>query len=112
VTREFFEILVVNHGKLILGERLESKPAEALVEPIDTTNVIGSLMDFQAVLREELSIFDTYIVAQKAHFSTTTLVEMGELMFPEELRKELPTEAIYDIKQGARCFAFELPTAA
>src|SRR5438552_13467320 len=33
-------------------------------------------------------------------------------MFPDEIRKELPGEAIHDIKQGARCFAFELPTAA
>lgn len=74
--------------------------------------VIGSLLDFQAVLREELNISDTYIVAPKAHFSTTTLVENGELMFPEEIRNLLQGEAIHDIRQGARCFAFELPTAA
>jgi hypothetical protein len=74
--------------------------------------VVGTLLDFQAVLREELNISDTYVVAPKAHFSTTTLIENGELMFPEEIRNLLPSEAIYDIQQGARCFAFELPTAA
>jgi hypothetical protein len=93
-------------------KRVASKPADSVIEPDDVTMVVGTILDFQAVLREELSISDTYIVAQKAHFSTTTLVENGEQMFPEEIRNELPEEAIHDIKQGARCFAFELPTAA
>ena len=92
--------------------QLASKPATSLIEPNDVSTVIGTLLDFQAVLREELNISDTYIVAQKAHFSTTTLVENGELMFPDEIRRLLPDEAIHDIQQGARCFAFELPTAA
>jgi len=92
--------------------QLAGKPADSPIQANNVTMVVGSLLDFQAVLREELNISDTYIVAQKAHYSTTTLVESGELMFPDEIRNELPTEAVYDIKQGARCFAFELPTAA
>src|SRR5881394_2225527 len=83
--------------------QLASKPATSLIEPNDVSTVIGTLLDFQAVLREELNISDTYIVAQKAHFSTTTLVENGELMFPDEIRRLLPDEAIHDIQQGARC---------
>src|SRR5439155_16976144 len=92
--------------------QVASKPANSSIDANDVTMVVGTLLDFQAVLREELNISDTYVGAQKAHYSTTTLVEYGELMFPDEIRTLLPAEAIHDIQQGARCFAFELPTAA
>src|SRR5205807_1334753 len=55
--------------------QLASKPADSQITASDSAAVVASLFDFQAVFREELNISDTYIVAQKAHFSTTILVE-------------------------------------
>jgi hypothetical protein len=91
---------------------ITAKPGDYIITSADANALVVSLFDFQAVFREELSVADFYVVSQKAHFSTTTLVENGEQMFPADFRKELPEEAIHDIQQGARCFAFELPTAA
>ena len=67
---------------------------------------------FEAVFAAELSHLETYFVSSKGIFSTTTLIESGDHMFPESIRSKLPKEAIEDIKQGTKCFAFELPTAA
>jgi hypothetical protein len=91
---------------------LSAKGPEHVLTQTEISALLVNVMDFQAVLKEELSVSDTYIVAPKGAFSTPTLIENGELLFAEDIRSELPQEAIHDIKQGARCFVFELPTAA
>ncbi len=91
---------------------LLEKPNDYQLSPHDVNWLAGAILEFQSVFREELNISDTYVVAQIANFSTTIMVEFGDSMFPEDIRKELPPDAIFDVKQGARCFAFDLSTAA
>ena len=52
-----------------------------------------------------------YLVGKKGGYNVPALIDDGALFFPAELAQKVP-KAISDIKQGARCIAFELPTAA
>jgi hypothetical protein len=68
--------------------------------------------EFEAVLSAELSAFDTYFLTQQGIYKTSDLVERAEMAFGEETRKNIGDDAKKDFRQGGRCLAFELPTAA
>jgi hypothetical protein len=73
--------------------------------------VQDALTAFENVLKAELPELDLYLVTKKGGYDTSALIDQGEVFFPSELAAKVP-EAIPDIKQGMRCVAFELPTAA
>ncbi|MDR3406032.1 MAG: hypothetical protein P4L99_26335 [Chthoniobacter sp.] len=85
---------------------------DGMITPQHSSEIVGSIMDFQAVFQAEMNDSDTYIVPQRSIFSTHALIENGEKMFSPEVLAKMPELAINDVKQGTRCFAFELPTAA
>lgn len=66
---------------------------------------------FLNVIRAELPHIPIYFVSKKGGNDTGDLVENGLVFFPDDLPSKVPS-AIPDIKQGTRCIAFELPTAA
>jgi len=79
----------------------------------EMAGLIGaSVYNFQATLQAELGQAGTFFVSPKGAYSTLALVENGELLLPESTRNLLTKEAIDDMRNGARCMAFELPTAA
>lgn len=67
---------------------------------------------FEAVLSAELQAFDTYFISQKGAYSTPDLIERADVIFPETIRRDIPQQAIIDIREAGRCFAFDAPTAA
>jgi hypothetical protein len=73
--------------------------------------IVNELNNFEAVLAAEFGLADFYLVSKKRGYDTTDLIENGEKLFPDDLVKKVP-EAIADVKQGARCLAFELNTAS
>lgn len=75
------------------------------------TEVKREFSRFEAVLLAELKGSDIYYVSAKGGFDTVALTERGEVLFPASLGSKVP-DAVEDIKAGARCLAFELPTAA
>ncbi len=77
----------------------------------DFYNITSALNNFEAVLGAELSLLPLYVVTQKAGFDTQILIENGVACFPADLMVKVP-EAVVDLKQGSKCIAFELPTAA
>jgi hypothetical protein len=78
---------------------------------VEIVTAISALKEFESVLAAELSIADFYLVTRKAGYDTTQLVLNGTILFPQDLPRKVP-EAVEDVVQGARCIAFELPTAA
>jgi hypothetical protein len=70
-----------------------------------------ALSTFEHVLAAELGQIDLYLVRQKGGYETRSLIYHGELLFDPSLGRKVP-EAIPDIREGARCLAFILPTAA
>lgn len=82
--------------------------------PVDTLTVgliQTSATSFFSVIRAELPHIPIYHVSKKGGFDTTDLIERGETIFPSELLRKVP-DAVPDIREGTRCIAFELPTAA
>lgn len=79
--------------------------------PILVTELQVAVEAFMATLRRELPRRPTYVVQKKGGFREDALIDNGEVLFPQELATKVP-DAVPDIKQGARCIAFELPTAA
>jgi hypothetical protein len=62
------------------------------------------------VLAEASGVF-AYVVTEK-RVSTTTLLDDPESLFAPRAYDRLPAIAQRDFSEGARCIAFELPTAA
>lgn len=90
----------------------DAKDEDKLISPYDVYQLSDALKRFEAVLAAELSQMDTYFVSQKGCYSTIHLIENSELIFPESIRSFLPADSMIDIRQGGRCLAFELATAA
>ena len=78
---------------------------------VDAYRLSTSYTQFETVLTAELGIADFYLVTKKRGYDTTDLIENGVVLFPEDLLLKVP-EAELDVNQGARCLAFELPTAS
>lgn len=59
----------------------------------------------------ELGVLPSFFVTQKGGFDTNTLLEAGQMLFPEELQAKVP-EAFFDCTEAAKALAYEVPTAA
>lgn len=78
---------------------------------IKLSSLQPELTTFQNVLKSEVGDLPIYLVGRKGAFDTDKLINEGDALFPSDLATKVPA-AISDIQQGARCIAFELPTAA
>lgn len=78
---------------------------------IEAWSITNALRDFDTVLKSELNIADAYFVSRKAAYDTTALIMNAEQIFPADLVIKVPN-AIVDIREGGKCLAFELSTAA
>ena len=75
-------------------------------------NLRAAVVHFESVLSAELQSLDTYFIEQKGTHSTPDLIDHAENIFPKALRKDLPAQAIKDIKEAGKCLALDTPTAA
>ena len=64
------------------------------------------------VLESELAVQPVYHVWPKRAYDTDVLSMDGARIFSEGIRKRLDDKEVYDITQGCKCLAFEVPTAA
>lgn len=91
---------------------------QPLVEPrasepigiVASSRMENAAKAFRTALLAELSTADFYAITQKGAYDTTILAEQGEAAFPRDLTRKLP-KVLYDVRQAARCLAFDLPTA-
>ena len=74
--------------------------------------LVNKLQEFEAVLSAELQTLATYQVSQKGIYSTPDLIERAESLFPEEIKRKLPKDAVRDIRESGRCLAFDNATAS
>ncbi|MEQ1932532.1 MAG: hypothetical protein ABL962_01445 [Fimbriimonadaceae bacterium] len=71
-----------------------------------------TLKQFEILLLAEFDGMPLYKVDAVLCYNTQSLIESGDLMIPSDFRGLLPNLARDDIRAGARCLAFELPTSA
>lgn len=82
------------------------------IDMFQAYSITDGLRQFEIVLAAELSQMDMYYVSKKGCYSTVHLITDAEVMPPESIRPHFPKDATEDIRQGGKCLAFELPTAA
>src|SRR3990167_16530 len=111
--------MCLQNGKALLAIIVEFKNkaddksiVNTPIGPYDAYRLSTALNSFETVLGAEFGAFaDIYLVAKKRGYDTSDLIERGTVLFPEDLVPKVPNAKL-DIEQGARCLAFELPTAA
>lgn len=81
------------------------------IEFMDAYTVTEAAKEFDTVVRAELAVSDAYFVTSKKGFDTSVLMSSAETAFPDDLVIKVP-EAVRDIREGGKCIAFDLGTAA
>lgn len=66
---------------------------------------------FEKCLDREYRYLDVFTVTAKGIYDTRLLMTKPEHKFPLRIRGALPEQAVSDLKQAARCLAFDIPTA-
>lgn len=102
-----------------LGHKLLTALSEETSQPDDgrSLNPFGLFLlreaysDYKIAFLAAVGTLDSYFVTQKGGFDTMSLLEFGENLFPNDLAAKVP-EAITDVREAARCLAYERPTAA
>ena len=77
----------------------------------EVTSLKNAFRKCEAVITAELQTAALYYVSAKGGFDTACLTDEGQVLFPSDLGHKVPG-ALADAKAGARCMAFDLPTAA
>jgi hypothetical protein len=66
---------------------------------------------FEEAFEREYRNLDVFTVTPKGLYNTRLLIQAPENDFSPELRPALPEQVLYDLRQAARCLAFDVPTA-
>jgi len=66
----------------------------------------------ETILGGELAVQNCYLVRPKRAYDIEMLAEDGLKLFSDEVQAGLTDLEKYDLRQGTRCIAFEVPTAA
>lgn len=102
---------VANSLITVLDEITSNTDLDRQFTALDKSRLIVALDKFQAVFVGELAVADAYFVVEKKGLNTIRLVSQGEIIFPADVSVKVP-EAIPDLREAAKCLAFELPMAA
>ena len=77
----------------------------------EMTILLGRLKWFEDCFDREYRYLDVFTVTAKGIYDTRLLMSKPEMKFPERIRRVLPQQTLADLKESARCLAFEVPTA-
>lgn len=83
---------------------------EAIVSRWELADIKQKFEQYKTVLLAELQSLTSYFVTQKGGFNNFALLGAGENLFPSDLPTKVP-EALRDVREAAKCLAFEVPTA-
>ena len=82
---------------------------------LDDLNILElktTLQAFESVFKAELKIGNLFLATPKGAYDLRALIANGESLFPENAQAIFSKIALQDVRQGARCLAFELYTAS
>ena len=96
-----------------IGGKLPKVAAkEPKIEPPELYNLQKHLQEFESVFRAELKIGNLFLATPKGAYDLRILIANGESIFPTSCQTLLTEVALKDVREGARCLAFELYTAS
>lgn len=102
---------VLNELKAFAPDDLSGVDWDETVYPWQVGSLKAEFSKLEAILTAELQASALYFASAKGGFDTSCLTDQGESLFPQSLASKVPA-ALPDVRAGARCLAFELPTAA
>lgn len=92
----------------LLTERGNSKVP---VDRFRLAELERSAAKFEAIFSAEFRQGHTYLVTPKKGYDLAIMTQAGEVLFPSTLGEYVP-DAINDVREAAKCLAFELFTAS
>jgi hypothetical protein len=66
---------------------------------------------FEEKFEREYRYLDVFTVTQKGIYDTRMLMLRPEEKFPIRVRNRLPEQTLLDLREAAKCLAFDIPTA-
>lgn len=103
--------LIEHMRAMVEGIKAEADWSQASLDLFDVTKLGLLYPKFETLFLAELQAAALYLVSPKGGFDTAALIELGGLLFSNDLAEKVPA-AIPDLEQATRCIAFELATAA
>lgn len=89
----------------------DNAPKKIFLEPVEF-DLSTPLAEFEHVFKEEINIWNTFIVTPVGDYDPKLLVNDGAKFFEKAGLENLCPEAAEDLRAGARCLAFDLYTAS
>lgn len=94
-----------------LNRYMNREDFDATVSNFETHIISSNAQKFETTFNAELSVAPSYIITPKGAYDVNILTLAPNMAFPSELSDLVP-EAKYDMKEAARCIAFEVSAAA
>lgn len=99
----------------LITVRVETTTAENFDEPVGDDFIVllrKYFQRFEEAFRVEASRANVYAITTKGLYDTRKLMEVADEKFSDKVRKMLPEQTVYDLREAGKCLAFECPTAA
>jgi hypothetical protein len=77
----------------------------------ECSQIFSGKKEFEKAFEREHRNLQVFVVTPKGTRDTQLLIEEPECDMPEHLISVLPAQYLRDLKQAARCLAFDIPTA-
>jgi hypothetical protein len=90
---------------------LDKDGSSPIIDFWEAVQITQKLTAFKTVLEAEFQTAATYLVTGRRGYDIATLIETGEVIFPDELMRKVPAVQ-FDLREAGKCIAFNLGTAA
>ena len=95
----------------LIKETTELKKGDKKIEIYQVSSLTTKIQEFEIIFNAEFKQGNLFLATNKGAYDLGRLIFHGETLFPTDLEKLVPN-SIKDIKDGARCLAFELYSAS
>jgi hypothetical protein len=110
-SREAATVLLRALTKVIDFTDLHKIDFSKTLDRFEIGEILMARDSFKSAFEREYRYLDVFTVTAKGIYDTRLLLTRPEEKFTPRVRGELPTQTLADLKQAARCLAFDIPTA-
>jgi hypothetical protein len=86
-------------------------PPPSLSHWFHRTDTYDGIDSFEKAFEREHHNLTIFTITAKGIYNTRALIETTHHKFPEKVRKFLPPQLIFDLREAGQALAFDLPTA-
>lgn len=101
-----------NTGQIREDVAKKALAGDITIDAFQAYAINDNIQRFETILSAELPTLATYFISQVGAYSTADLIERAEVVFSENIRQNLLTQVLFDIREAGKCIVFNTPTAA